>query len=52
MNIALLFFIVALLIIFIIVYRSGMGDQAYQFLNTNTKRLKLLLTHIKKLRKK
>ncbi len=39
MNIALLFFIVALLIIFIIVYRSGMGDQAYQFLNTNTKRL-------------
>ena len=31
MNITLLFVIVAILIIFIIIYRSGMGEQTYQF---------------------
>ena len=33
MNITLLFIIVAILIIFIIIYRSGMGEQTYKFVS-------------------
>ena len=39
MNITLLFIIVAILIIFIIIYRSGMGEQAYKFINIQGNRL-------------
>ena len=39
MNITLLFIIVAILIIFIIIYRSNMGEQTYQFVSKQTKRL-------------
>ena len=39
MNITLLFIIVAILIIFIIIYRSNAGEQAYQFVNKQGRRL-------------
>lgn len=39
MNITLLFIIVAILIIFIIIYRSSMGEQAYQFISAQGRRL-------------
>ena len=39
MNIALLFIIVAILIIFIIIYRSNVGEQTYQFVNRQGKKL-------------
>lgn len=39
MNIALLFIIVAVLIIFIIIYRSNVGEQTYQFVNRQGKKL-------------
>ena len=39
MNITLLFIIVAILIIFIIIYRSGMGEQTYKFVNVHGNRL-------------
>lgn len=39
MNITLLFVIVAILIIFIIIYRSGVGDQTYKFVSTSGKGL-------------
>ena len=35
MNITLLFIIVAILIIFVIIYRSGMGEQTYKFVNVH-----------------
>ncbi len=39
MNITLLFIIVAILIIFIIVYRSNVGEQTYQFVSRQGSRL-------------
>ena len=39
MNITLLFIIVAILIIFIIIYRSSVGEQTYQFVSKQSKRL-------------
>lgn len=39
MNTTLLFIIIAILIVFLIVYRSNAGDQAYQFVNKQGKRL-------------
>lgn len=39
MNITLLFIIVSILVIFIIVYRSGVGEETYKFISTNTKKL-------------
>lgn len=39
MNITLLFIIVAILIIFIIIYRSNAGEQTYQFLKKQSTRL-------------
>ena len=39
MNITLLFIIVSILIIFLIIYRSGMGEQTYKFLSVQTGRL-------------
>ena len=39
MNITLLFIIVAILIIFVIVYRSSAGEQTYQFVNRQGKKL-------------
>ena len=39
MNITLLFIIVAILIIFIIIYRSSMGEQTYQFISKQGRKL-------------
>ena len=39
MNITLLFIIVAVLLIFLIIYRSAVGDQTYIFVKTQSKRL-------------
>lgn len=39
MNITLLFIIVAILIIFIIIYRSSVGEQTYQFVSRQGKKL-------------
>ena len=39
MNITLIFIIVAILIIFIIIYRSGMGEQTYKFISVNGNKL-------------
>ena len=39
MNITLLFIIIAILIIFIIIYRSNAGEQTYQFISVQSKRL-------------
>lgn len=39
MNITLLFIIVAILIIFIIIYRSGVGEQTYKFVSTRGRKL-------------
>ena len=39
MNIALLFIIVAILIIFIIIYRSSVGEQTYKFIKVQTGKL-------------
>ncbi len=39
MNITLLFIIVSILIIFIIIYRSSMGEQTYKFINKQYRRL-------------
>lgn len=39
MNITLLFIIVAILVIFLIIYRSNAGEQAYQYVNRQSRRL-------------
>lgn len=39
MNITLLFIIVAALLIFLIIYRSAVGDQTYKFVKVQSKRL-------------
>ena len=39
MNITLLFIIVAALLIFIIIYRSAVGEQTYKFVKVQTKKL-------------
>ena len=39
MNIALPFIIVSILIIFIIIYRSSIGEQSYQYVSNQGKRL-------------
>ena len=39
MNITLLFIIVAILIIFIIIYRSNAGEQTYQFVSKQSRKL-------------
>ncbi|MDO4963425.1 MAG: hypothetical protein Q4E75_04970 [bacterium] len=39
MNITLLFIIVSILVIFVIVYRSGIGEETYKFISVNTKKL-------------
>ena len=39
MNITLLFIIVAILIIFIIIYRSSLGEETYKFLSTQGRKL-------------
>ena len=39
MNITLLFIIVAIMIIFIIIYRSSVGEQTYQFISVQGKKL-------------
>ena len=39
MNITLLFIIVAILIIFIIIYRSNAGEQTYQYISKQSRRL-------------
>ena len=54
MNITLLFIIVAILIIFIIIYRNGMGEETYKFINVQGNRLysKVAPYTYKKIRKK
>ena len=39
MNITLLFIIIAILIIFLIIYRSKAGEQTYQYISTQSRRL-------------
>lgn len=39
MNITLIFIIVAILLIFLVIYRSNVGEQAYQYISTQGRRL-------------
>ena len=39
MDITLLFIIVAILIIFLIIYRTGVGEQTYKFVSSNARKL-------------